>query len=697
MFHRVACLLLLAVFMPQLVKAQGATLTLASSPARVCPAANTEVGLVTLTNTTTVNQTIAANTVVTLTFPAPVSSLPTVSVPANVSVGLSNHTVALTFRSSIVLAPGASIAVDGTRLDLQGLGDGVKVEAGFSSSPANALTLPFGATSTVVAGTDVQICPAAGVPARLEFTTAQGRNPAPQSFSVILPGETVSPSVSSNSPGGWLNWRVTPGRPATVDVLINSAGLAEGTYQGTLLVRAAPQRPLQTVAVTLKVVFVPPRLSLSSAALDFRTVIGRNPLGILVFVTNPGGGAISWRAEASTASGGNWLFITPNSGGENGSIAVSAIVLFLAPGRYTGQVTITDSAAENSPQVIPVTLTVELPALTVSRGDLLFSVNRGFDPEPQEIEVNNTGTAGVGFTAQATTTTGGNWLAVTPGGSSTPDKIRIIVYAAGLPPGSYEGFISVTAALGAQVTGSPRTIPVKLLVGVPPPAFALPGLVNAASFRRMKLVPGGIFSLFGTELANSAVSAGAPPLPTSLGGVSVEVNGIAAALFYVSPKQINFQVPFEVSGSRAQIVVKRDDKQSLPVDAETGDASPGIFPAGAGDAGTILNSNGTLNSPENPAAQGEVLMIFCTGLGSVNPPVSTGTPAPSAEPLARTVLAPAVAIGGVFAEVLYSGLAPGFVGLYQLNARVPATPGAAVPVTLYAGTAASNTALIAVK
>jgi len=93
---------------------------------------------------------------------------------------------------------------------------------------------------------------------------------------------------------------------------------------------------------------------------------------------------------------------------------------------------------------------------------------------------------------------------------------------------------------------------------------------------------------------------------------------------------------------------------------------------------------------------GEIISVYCTGLGALNPPAITGAPGPV--PPAQTALAVQVSIGGLPAQVTYAGLAPGFAGLYQINAQVPAgTPSGAQPLQASAGGASSNAVTIAVQ
>jgi uncharacterized protein (TIGR03437 family) len=101
----------------------------------------------------------------------------------------------------------------------------------------------------------------------------------------------------------------------------------------------------------------------------------------------------------------------------------------------------------------------------------------------------------------------------------------------------------------------------------------------------------------------------------------------------------------------------------------------------------------------NPVGAGDVIVIYCEGLGAVDPPIAAGAAAPGVEPLARTVNVVKLTIGGVEAETFYSGLAPGFSGLYQINATIPpgVGPAGAVPVQLQVAGQTSEPATIAVR
>ncbi len=200
------------------------------------------------------------------------------------------------------------------------------------------------------------------------------------------------------------------------------------------------------------------------------------------------------------------------------------------------------------------------------------------------------------------------------------------------------------------------------------------GVVNAASFTPFTtgIAPGQLISLFGTGLASDTLTD--PNFPTTLGTISVTINGVQAPLYYVSPTQINAVVPFETQTPVAEITVSKAGTSGNRVTVYVNQTAPGVFavpPTGLGYA-AALHGDYSLITPQNPAKPGEAIMIYLTGLGRTNPQIATGAAGPSAEPLARTVQPIDVSIAGRAATILYSGMAPGLRG-YQINITVPAT------------------------
>ena len=246
------------------------------------------------------------------------------------------------------------------------------------------------------------------------------------------------------------------------------------------------------------------------------------------------------------------------------------------------------------------------------------------------------------------------------------------------------------------------------------PVINAGGVVNAASYATgldiccggavFTTLPGGaIATIFGENLAASTETAQSTPLPRQLGGTSVSVNGIAAPLFYVSPNQINFQMPSSNDttpgiSTATGIVVGTAAGMSVPyVTAITGLSSvPGVFTMDASGCGqgAVLNvsTDGTtsLNSPTNSAVPGDSVSIYGTGNGDLfynEPP--DGVPAPSS-PLATAATSAGPAFDLYQYQVTgpsWSGRAPGFVGLDQFNAQLPETvrQGCAVPLQLVSG------------
>jgi spore coat protein H len=206
------------------------------------------------------------------------------------------------------------------------------------------------------------------------------------------------------------------------------------------------------------------------------------------------------------------------------------------------------------------------------------------------------------------------------------------------------------------------------------------GAVNAATNAAGPIAPGSYVSLYGSGFTSSIVSAPATGFPTKLGGVTVFVNGFAAPLQFVSPTQINLQVPWELGmgngttpftvmldgptakGTRAGSPV--NGTFSNTVTSGVGLYSPGVFAAAQSDGTPVVSK---------PAKAGDVIVLFANGLGPVNNQPASGALSPSdALKLATVQQLPTVTIGDLAANVQFAGLAPGFVGAYQVNIVVPA-------------------------
>jgi len=206
------------------------------------------------------------------------------------------------------------------------------------------------------------------------------------------------------------------------------------------------------------------------------------------------------------------------------------------------------------------------------------------------------------------------------------------------------------------------------------------GMVNAASSAPFTahLSPGEYLTLYGSGLASSAASAPSLPLTKNLNGVQVLINGIAAPINFVSPTQINVVVPFETTQAVAQIQVTNNSVPSNTVTQFVGTSSAGVFtydPAGGigeADAQDVTAGYSTVG-PSNPAQIGDTIALYLAGLGTLTTSVTDGAAGPSSTTTTNTPLVYIDDSSGIEtqATVLYSGLAPGFAGLYQINFTVP--------------------------
>jgi len=222
------------------------------------------------------------------------------------------------------------------------------------------------------------------------------------------------------------------------------------------------------------------------------------------------------------------------------------------------------------------------------------------------------------------------------------------------------------------------------------PRLSTGGAVNAAG-NVPPISPGSLASVYGQDLGAQTAQATSLPLPTAIGGLSILVNGVPAPLLFVSPGQVNIQVPWDTAAGTASI---RGDISGVPgntITAQVRSAAPGVF--------VTVFADGRVVSAERPATAGDVLVIYATGVGPVTNNVGSGVPAPS-NPLAASRDPVTVRFGEVTAqEVFFAGLTPGFVGLWQINVRVPAgvPAGPRTPLTLSVGGQTSAPATIATR
>jgi uncharacterized protein (TIGR03437 family) len=222
------------------------------------------------------------------------------------------------------------------------------------------------------------------------------------------------------------------------------------------------------------------------------------------------------------------------------------------------------------------------------------------------------------------------------------------------------------------------------------------GAVNLGSYQK-QVASNGLLSIFGQNLGASEI-AGSMPLPLMLGGTCVTLNNIALPLFMASSNQINAQIPPDLAAGTYPLIVRSISKHAAAVSQQVtvSKYAPAVLVSGDGQV-ALVHADGSLVNKDNPATRDEHLTMYAVGLGpTTGGMVSAGTPSPSS-PLAVTGTVEVFFGDPSFKQaaiiVDWSGLAPGFVGLYQLNLRIPGfhINGDALPITVRVGSVNSPT------
>jgi uncharacterized protein (TIGR03437 family) len=258
----------------------------------------------------------------------------------------------------------------------------------------------------------------------------------------------------------------------------------------------------------------------------------------------------------------------------------------------------------------------------------------------------------------------------------------------------------VDANKGANDFEWTATSPQLIFTGAGHAAFVNPqeAVDNGASFVPGDTPAGSVFSIFGSNLATKVSQPTSVPLPTTALTTTVTVNGELAPLFYVSPGQINAQMPEDIQAGVATVIVKNGSSTSNAVAVmmpATG--TPGISTYGNNRA-AVVNQDGSLNSTSAPAKVGDVLTAYFTGGGPVDAAgkVTSGDRSPAG--LSWVTGTYSVTVGGVQSNTInYMGLTPGSIGLYQANFVLPSVAAGDHPVVITISGQESNAPLIAVK
>ena len=561
----------------------------------------------------------------------------------------------------------------------------------------------------------------------LTFFAASGSAPVAQTFTIVnaaLGTINYGVSASTSSGGNWLavspaQGTVAAGAPGAVEtVTVDISKLTTGTYYGQITITAAgvPNSP-QSVTVVLNVGAagtVPLNLSLTPGGLIFTTSIGKPaPAAQSLTLSTLSSQTFNYTIATSFSGSVTWFALATRTGtvtaGKPVTIAIQPITAGLAAGVYTATLTVTSDRAPTRQVSLHLIVSAGSSSAAPEGGSgtraagcaptrlvpILTSLAAGFNvtaswPIPLDVLVaDDCGNPVTSGSVVASFSTGdaplalrslqnGSWGATWQSRIVSTQAQITIEASEGTPP--IKGTTQISGGLGANQD--------------PPPDVATGGVLNAASYTlNSPIAPGSLVSIFGTHLATQLAQATALPLPIDLNGTEVIAAGRNLPLVFVSENQINAMIPYDLPVNATHpLVVTRGGSISLPEPVSIFAEHGGVFTrdnsgTGAGIVvGVFSDGSQALVDATHPVKAGDVLVIYATGLGDVDPRVIAGAPAP-VSPLSTTIDSVTATIGGVPASVIFAGLTPGFTGLYQVNAVVPAgvTPGSSVALVLTQG------------
>lgn len=608
-----------------------------------------------------------------------------------------------------------ALRVDPSGLEPGFYSDTILVQAGESSEAVRvALTISDAPGLLSLSQTAVELVAWAGSP---ETTSNLG-----VTNEGLIP-LTAEASTETTDGADWLQARLPaaelpPGGTAPLTLAVRTQSLSPGRYTGRLRVRAAgaanaPQ--MTTVGLTvlpsdaplpaetsLNVLVLTPQTSRASIALS------SPPGSLLTFTT------------ATSGSDTGWLAIAPAAGavpaGGSLSITVTADASGRAPGIYRATVSIglSDGATHSVPveffvpsqasgskqagvrlasascdQATPLVVHVLSPSpgfrLSSGRPVTVRAQIERCDGSPASgVEITaSAGEKDIAISPESLGTWSGTWVPEQAG-----DRTRLeVVVTAGEVGVSSPAIAVVEGKVTAAMKGEPAVV----------------AAVHSATTRlEDPLVPGGLITISGSNLADKTSIADTAELPKSLAGAEVLLGDLPLPVYYASPGQIYAVIPRALApNTRHQLLVRRRGVPAVPVTVAVSAVQPGLFTMnnqGAGQASALIDGTASVAASGSPVARGGMVDLYCTGLGLVDYAPMDGAPASLTQP-ARVRIPVSVTVGGHSAEVSFAGLSPGTVGLYHIRVKIPedAPTGDAVEVVVRQKNATSNPVTIAIR
>jgi uncharacterized protein (TIGR03437 family) len=424
------------------------------------------------------------------------------------------------------------------------------------------------------------------------------------------------------------------------------------------------------------------------------------------------------KGTVSTQSGSNWLQFLSGGGG---IVAASSPWLIqvaaqtgMVAGTYMGSVVISGSSVASDNKTINVTLNVtSAPIISVNNTTVQLAGYAGGPAQYDYVTFSNLSTS-----AAINITSASSSASFLTASVAAPNLLLLTATPGSLAPGLYTSTVTLTsnAANNAQVA-----IPVEFTVApAGQPLIFVGGIVNAATGAQEAVSQGDIASIYGSQFAAVGTSAtnATTPLAKTLGSTQVLVNNVPAPLYYVSPGQINFQVPYGTPANQlasVQVVANGvpGNLRSLSVNASAPrllyfvsfiQGNYGVIVNGSDLSLTLPTGTNVPGYATHPAKPGDTIVIYGIGFGQTTPPSVEGIAAPSTMPFATVNNVTATFGGGFNGNPVtvtpgFAGLTPTDVGLYQVNVTVPATTplGPMVPVSLDVNGVLTNVVYVAIS
>jgi len=529
--------------------------------------------------------------------------------------------------------------------------------------------------------------------------------------------------LNVGDPSSTVNWTAKIVSGADVVSLGATTGTATATKPGLLPINLAPGATQLSVGGHYAVISITDNNAQNSPAnvtivLDLSAsgspaLPDPNPAGLFFVVAAAGSPsalqtvtvntssakAVSFNVASTTADGGSWLNVNPatgqTSGQTAGTFSVAVNPLAMTAGIYSGQVSVSISGVVRTVNITVIVLPAgsTLPVSSSIRPEALEQEAAAVAPRatctPTKLALTETGlvnnfsvpakwpaTLIVQLNDDCANAVGNGAVVANFSNGDAPVSLRgngqSSTYSATWQPGTTSSQMAVTLN-ATSGTLTPATMQLVGGVAANPgsaPVLFAGGTVNAFFRSSPALTPGTVVEVYGSGLASSATGTTVPPLPTTFNGTSVLVGGIAAPLFYLSDGQLDVQIPSELAPNQSYpILVSANGAITVPDQIDVS-FKPTVDVLPDGHIVAQHGADSSLVTTSSPAKPGEALVIYLLGMGSTNPSVPSGAPAPS-DPLAQVTAQPTITVDNKPATVFFAGLTPGFAGLYQIDFFVP--------------------------